>query len=176
MFQCTKVVSKRQSIVALRVISPSAVISCGIVPPAGSNSYISMALFSAVSCGSVPPAGSNSAVQGSPCTTYTCTVTYVCNTGYTTGSGLSLTCQANGGWSGSQGPDCTGMIKKYITFFECSHFSIGFFDLAILSIYKLLINMIRGNLNAMLHLLSIGFLISGSILRICFDSRIEWII
>ena len=59
-------------------------------------------------CGSVPPAGSNSAVQSSTGTTYQSTVTYVCNTGYRAVTNTTLTCQANGSWSGNKGPNCTG--------------------------------------------------------------------
>ena len=61
-----------------------------------------------VHCGDEPPAGINSAVQSSTGTTYQSTVTYVCNTGYTTAANMTLTCQANGQWSGNQGPNCTG--------------------------------------------------------------------
>ena len=67
-----------------------------------------MILVLAVSCGNLPPAGSNSGVTSSTGTYYTCTVTYTCNTGYTTAASMSLTCQADGTWSGDKGPDCTG--------------------------------------------------------------------
>ena len=61
-----------------------------------------------MSCGSQPSPGTQSTQASTTGTTYGSTVTYQCNTGYETSGGLTLTCQANGQWSASSGPACTG--------------------------------------------------------------------
>ena len=85
-----------------------------------------------VDCGSVPSAGSNSVVQSSTGTTQSSTVTYQCNIGYGTNAGLTLTCEADGQWSGNSGPDCTGITlllgqgEGVIRHREYSHFMFSF--------------------------------------------------
>ena len=69
-----------------------------------------MFLFIVVTCGSVPPAGSNSVIFSNTGTTYQSTVTYACNTGYETNASTTLLCQASGQWNGTSGPACMGLF------------------------------------------------------------------
>ena len=72
------------------------------------SDFVIMISYLVVNCGSVPPAGSHSSLVNSTGTIYQSTVTYVCNTGYTTAASMTLTCLSTGQWSGNNGPDCTG--------------------------------------------------------------------
>ena len=69
----------------------------------------------AVSCGDAPPAPANGSRIGSG-NTFGSTVTYTCNHGYSPSAQgpnkITLTCMANGRWSGST-PQCYG--KRVVT-------------------------------------------------------------